>query len=302
MSKILEVIEEKIAASEKHSHCMMSGTTLLNEVNARLRVNGETEIGEDQFKEELKGLLKEQKIFFKKEYDEKIKYDGTYERVELKARSWFLNNAKLKEHEEKTVAYNKESREREEQKLVQKDRDVKKLSREAQAVYGTIKALTVEDNKAYVKTSEVQKKANMEFKEVQDAIKELRDNKISYMMKISRDFEKDTNGVKDNVHEEDWVITNSSKVLSKVIEREKIKEELNTAKNNDKEINLDEPGKEEKPKKTEIPEPIYNIVENPPEISENKSIPETEIPNEKGNGIKKIVFFYENGKFEVFEP
>ena len=249
MSKILEVIEEKIATSEKHSHCMMSGTTLLNEVNARLRVNGETEIGEDQFKEELKGLLKEQKIFFKKEYDEKIKYDGTYERVELKARSWFLNNAKLKEHEEKTVAYNKESREREEQK----DRDVKKLSREAQAVYGTIKALTVEDNKAYVKTSEVQKKANMEFKEVQDAIKELRDNKISYMMKISRDFEKDTNGVKDNVHEEDWVITNSSKVLSKVIEREKIKEELNTAKNNDKEINLDKPGKKEKPKKKEIP-------------------------------------------------
>ena len=59
MSKILEVIEEKIATSEKHSHCMMSGTTLLNEVNARLRVNGETEIGEDQFKEELKGLLKE---------------------------------------------------------------------------------------------------------------------------------------------------------------------------------------------------------------------------------------------------
>ena len=59
---------------------------------------------------------------------------------------------------------------------------------------------------------------------------------------------------------------------------------------------------EEKTKKTEIPEPIYNIVENPPEISENKSIPETETPSEKGNGIKKIVFFYENGKFEVFEP
>ena len=73
MSKILEVIEEKIATSEKHSHCMMSGTTLLNEVNARLKVNGEAEIGEDQFKEELKGLLKEQKIFLKKEYDEKIK-------------------------------------------------------------------------------------------------------------------------------------------------------------------------------------------------------------------------------------
>ena len=243
MSKILEVIEEKIAASEKHSHCMMSGTTLLNEVNARLRVNGEAEINEDQFKEELKGLLKEQRLFFKKEYDEKIKYDGTYERVELKARSWFLDNTKLKEHEERTVTYNKESRDREKQKL----------SREAQAVYGTIKALTVEDNKAYVKTSEVQKKANMEFKEVQDAMKELKDSKISYMMKISRDFEKDTNGVKKNIHEEDWVITNSSKVLSKVIEREKIKEELNTAKNNDKEVNLDKSGKEEKPKKKEIP-------------------------------------------------
>ena len=55
--------------------------------------------------------------------------------------------------------------------------------------------------------------------------------------------------------------------------------------------------------KAEISEPIqYNIVENTPEISENKSIPETETPSEKGNGIKKIVFFYENGKFEVFEP
>ena len=55
--------------------------------------------------------------------------------------------------------------------------------------------------------------------------------------------------------------------------------------------------------KSEISEPIqYNIVENPPEISENKNISETEAPAEKGNNIKKIVFFYENGKFEVFEP
>ena len=59
---------------------------------------------------------------------------------------------------------------------------------------------------------------------------------------------------------------------------------------------------EEKPKKTEIPEPIYNIVENPPEISENKNTSEAETPSEKSNNIKKIVFFYENGKFEVFEP
>ena len=56
--------------------------------------------------------------------------------------------------------------------------------------------------------------------------------------------------------------------------------------------------------KSEISEPIQynNIVENTPEISENKSIPEVETPSEKGNSIKKIVFFYENGKFEVFEP
>ena len=66
---------------------------------------------------------------------------------------------------------------------------------------------------------------------------------------------------------------------------------------------MDENTKQEE-EKSEISEPIQynNIVENPPEISENKNIPETETPNEKGNGIKKIVFFYENGKFEVFEP
>ncbi len=65
---------------------------------------------------------------------------------------------------------------------------------------------------------------------------------------------------------------------------------------------MDENTKQEEVK-AEISESIqYNIVENTPEISENKSIPETEAPSEKGNNIKKIVFFYENGKFEVFEP
>ena len=55
--------------------------------------------------------------------------------------------------------------------------------------------------------------------------------------------------------------------------------------------------------KSEISEPIqYNIVENTPEISENKNTSEAETPTKKGNNIKKIVFFYENGKFEVFEP
>ena len=65
---------------------------------------------------------------------------------------------------------------------------------------------------------------------------------------------------------------------------------------------MDENTKREE-EKSEISEPIqYNIVENTPEISENKNISEAETPAEKGSSIKKIVFFYENGKFEVFEP
>jgi bacteriophage CI repressor len=66
---------------------------------------------------------------------------------------------------------------------------------------------------------------------------------------------------------------------------------------------IDENTKQEE-EKSEISEPIQynNIVENTPEISENKNISEAETPSEKGNSIKKIVFFYENGKFEVFEP
>ena len=65
---------------------------------------------------------------------------------------------------------------------------------------------------------------------------------------------------------------------------------------------MDENTKQEEVK-SEISEPIqYNIVENTPEISENKNISKAETPNEKGDSIKKIVFFYESGKFEVFEP
>ena len=60
---------------------------------------------------------------------------------------------------------------------------------------------------------------------------------------------------------------------------------------------MDENTKQEE-EKSEISEPIQynNIVENTPEILE------VETPIEKGNNIKKIVFFYENGKFEIFEP
>lgn len=66
---------------------------------------------------------------------------------------------------------------------------------------------------------------------------------------------------------------------------------------------IDENTKQEE-EKSEISEPIQynNIVENTPEISENENISEVETSSEKGNNIKKIVFFYENGKFEVFEP
>ncbi len=66
---------------------------------------------------------------------------------------------------------------------------------------------------------------------------------------------------------------------------------------------MDENTKQEE-EKSEISEPIQynNIVENTPEISEKKNISEAETPAEKGSSIKKIVFFYENGKFEVFEP
>ena len=66
---------------------------------------------------------------------------------------------------------------------------------------------------------------------------------------------------------------------------------------------MDENTKQEE-EKSETSEPIQynNIVENTPEISENKNISEVETPSEKGNNIKKIVFFYENGKFEIFEP
>ena len=65
---------------------------------------------------------------------------------------------------------------------------------------------------------------------------------------------------------------------------------------------IDENTKQEEVK-SEISEPIqYNIAENTPEISENKNTSEAETPSEKDNNIKKIVFFYENGKFEVFEP
>ena len=122
----------------------------------------------------------------------------------------------LPEHEKEKNEKNKKA---ELAEIKEKDKKVKKLSENAQKVYNKIKEIGKED-KVFGKVNDIRKELDIEFKDMQSALKELTSNKISYARFISYK-DKDTEEIKN-----DYVITNSKKVFAILSEKEAIKEKM----------------------------------------------------------------------------
>lgn len=254
MSKILEFLKEKIEKTEKNLFTTMSPEKL----EAKMLEKG---LSKEEFKEDFEKLLKENKVFYLKSGEEKIAYDGSYKFVEdLPNRKWFIDKEKFSEIVKNDREYKKKIAERENIKLNEKIEKVKELSENAQKIFNTINDLSKNgEEKAYVSSKEILKVAGINFEEFKEATRELANNKITFSLKISKNYEIEKDGVKEIKNESAYVYTNKNSVIPRVLKREEIKENisLNELKNENIELVNDKKSdkalqKETKEKKTPI--------------------------------------------------
>lgn len=165
---------------------------------------------EEKFNEAFKELVQDNKIFFHHSTEEKINYDGSiFEAHKIK---YFTNKDKSLEFKDN---YEKKLEEAED-----KIKETEKVNREklstlsgnAKLIYNTYKENL--GNLAYLDSKSVREKTGLEFKDFVAAQKELSANKVLFTTKISKS------------NEEKFVLIDRGNILSKVLKREEIKENI----------------------------------------------------------------------------
>ena len=171
---------------------------------------------EEKFNEAFKELVQDNKVFFHNSSEEKINYDGSI--FEVNKIKYFTNKDKSLEF--------KDNYEKKLEEAADKIKETEKANREklstlsdnAKLIYNTYKENL--GNLAYLDSKSVREKTGLEFKDFVAAQKELSSNKVLFMTKISKS------------NEEKFVLIDRGDILSKVLKREEIKENI---KNKEKE-------------------------------------------------------------------
>lgn len=165
---------------------------------------------EEKFNEAFKELVQDNKIFFHHSTEEKINYDGSiFEAYKIK---YFTNKDKSLEF--------KDNYEKKLEEAADKIKETEKVNREklstlsgnAKLIYNTYKENL--GNLAYLDSKSVREKTGLEFKDFVAAQKELSANKVLFTTKISKS------------NEEKFVLIDRGDILSKVLKREEIKENI----------------------------------------------------------------------------
>ena len=171
---------------------------------------------EEKFNEAFKELVQDNKVFFHNSSEEKINYDGSIFEV---------NKIKYFTNKDKTLEF-KNNYEKKLEEIADKIKETEKvngeklstLSDNAKLIYNTYKENV--GNLVYLDSKSVREKTGLEFKDFVAAQKELSSNKVLFMTKISKS------------NEEKFVLIDRGDILSKVLKREEIKENI---KNKEKE-------------------------------------------------------------------
>ena len=165
---------------------------------------------EEKFNEAFKELVQDNKVFFHHSTEEKINYDGSiFEAHKIK---YFTNKDKSLEF--------KDNYEKKLEEAADKIKETEKANREklstlsgnAKLIYNTYKENL--GNLAYLDSKSVREKTGLEFKDFVAAQKELSANKVLFTTKISKS------------NEEKFVLIDRGDILSKVLKREEIKENI----------------------------------------------------------------------------
>ena len=197
--KIMNFLEERI--KNKVGYTTLSRNQIMEKLGIK---------EEEKFNEAFKELVQDNKIFFHHSTEEKINYDGSiFEAHKIK---YFTNKDKSLEF--------KDNYEKKLEEAADKIKETEKANREklstlsgnAKLIYNTYKENL--GNLAYLDSKSVREKTGLEFKDFVAAQKELSANKVLFTTKISKS------------NEEKFVLIDRGDILSKVLKREEIKENI----------------------------------------------------------------------------
>ena len=209
--EIIEMKEKIMNFLEERTKNKVGYTTLSrNQIMEKLGIKEE-----EKFNEAFKELVQDNKIFFHHSTEEKINYDGSiFEAHKIK---YFTNKDKSLEF--------KDNYEKKLEEAADKIKETEKANREklstlsgnAKLIYNTYKENL--GNLAYLDSKTVREKTGLEFKDFVAAQKELSENKVLFTTKISKS------------NEEKFVLIDRGDILSKVLKREEIKENIKENQN-----------------------------------------------------------------------
>ena len=171
---------------------------------------------EEKFNEAFKELVQDNKVFFHNSSEEKINYDGSI--FEVNKIKYFTNKDKSLEFKNNYEKKLEEIADKIKETEKVKEEKLSILSDNAKLIYNTYKENV--GNLVYLDSKSVREKTGLEFKDFVAAQKELSSNKVLFMTKISKS------------NEEKFVLIDRGDILSKVLKREEIKENI---KNKEKE-------------------------------------------------------------------
>lgn len=209
---IIEMKEKIMNFLEERTKNEVGYTTLSrNQIMEKLGIKEE-----EKFNEAFKELVQDNKVFFHHSSEEKINYDGSI--FEVNKIKYFTNKDKSIEFKNNYEKKLKEIADKIKETEKVKEEKLSTLSDNAKLIYNTYKENV--GNLVYLDSKSVREKTGLEFKDFVAAQKELSSNKVLFMTKISKS------------NEEKFVLIDRGDVLSKVLKREEIKENI---KNKEKE-------------------------------------------------------------------
>jgi len=209
---IIEMKEKIMNFLEERTKNEVGYTTLSrNQIMEKLGIKEE-----EKFNEAFKELVQDNKVFFHNSSEEKINYDGSI--FEVNKIKYFTNKDKSLEFKNNYEKKLEEIADKIKETEKVKGEKLSTLSDNAKLIYNTYKENV--GNLVYLDSKSVREKTGLEFKDFVAAQKELSSNKVLFMTKISKS------------NEEKFVLIDRGDILSKVLKREEIKENI---KNKEKE-------------------------------------------------------------------
>ena len=209
---IIEMKEKIMNFLEERTKNEVGYTTLSrNQIMEKLGIKEE-----EKFNEAFKELVQDNKVFFHNSSEEKINYDGSI--FEVNKIKYFTNKDKSLEFKNNYEKKLEEIADKIKETEKVKEEKLSTLSDNAKLIYNTYKENV--GNLVYLDSKSVREKTGLEFKDFVAAQKELSSNKVLFTTKIYKS------------NEEKFVLIDRGDILSKVLKREEIKENI---KNKEKE-------------------------------------------------------------------